>query len=83
MEPRWIEGMISCEETGALLSTLEGSIKLGSFIIRFPSSRSWPHPDAGALIVTYIGTDHELHHRILSQEERCVISFLGCGLYSC
>lgn len=69
-EPRWIEGMISCEETEALLSSLERSAKPGSFIIRFPSSRSWPHPDAGALIVTYIGTDQELHHRILSLEER-------------
>ncbi|XP_057830645.2 SH2 domain-containing protein A isoform X2 [Cryptomeria japonica] len=70
MEPRWIEGMISREEAEALLSTSEGSAKPGSFIIRFPSSRSWPHPDAGALIATYVGTDNGLHHRILSLEER-------------
>ncbi|KAH9298411.1 hypothetical protein KI387_030093, partial [Taxus chinensis] len=70
MEPKWIEGMISREEAEALLRTPEGFSKPGSFIIRFPSSRSWPHPDAGSLIASYVDVDNGVHHRLLSLEER-------------
>lgn len=70
LEPKWIEGMISREEAEAFLRTSEGFSRPGTFIIRFPSSRSWPHPDAGALIASYVGLDYDVHHRLLSLDER-------------
>ncbi|MED6150338.1 hypothetical protein PIB30_071369 [Stylosanthes scabra] len=64
--PKWIEGFITKEEAEA---SLQGPTELqepGTFILRFPTSRSWPHPDAGSLIVTYVGNDYRVHHRLLS-----------------
>nr|GEY18609.1 SH2 domain-containing protein A isoform X2 [Tanacetum cinerariifolium] len=40
----------------------------------FPTSRSWPHPDAGNLIITYVGSDFAIHHRLLSLD-----FFHSCG----
>ncbi|KAG1354291.1 hypothetical protein COCNU_07G004030 [Cocos nucifera] len=30
----------------------------------------WPHPDAGSLVVTYVGADSTLHHKLLSLDYR-------------
>ncbi|KAI4323101.1 hypothetical protein L6164_022733 [Bauhinia variegata] len=66
MSPKWIEGFITKEEAEASLQGPRGLQEPGTFILRFPTSRSWPHPDAGSLIVTYVGSDYNLHHRLLS-----------------
>eukprot|EP01018_Ginkgo_biloba_P005387 Gb_27439 [translate_table: standard] len=76
IDPKWIEGMISREEVEVLLRTSEKFPKPGTFILRFPISRSWPHPDAGALIVSYVGPDYGIHHRLLSLDERYILSYL-------
>ncbi|XP_051197112.1 SH2 domain-containing protein A [Lolium perenne] len=66
-EPVWIEGLITKEEAeNALRSSRELLRKPGTFILRFPTTRSWPHPDAGSLVVTYVGFDNSIHHRLLS-----------------
>lgn len=64
--PTWIEGFITKEEAEASLQGPGGSQEPGTFILRFPTSRSWPHPDAGSLVVTYVGSNYSLHHRLLS-----------------
>ncbi|XVF88208.1 hypothetical protein PTKIN_Ptkin19aG0031600 [Pterospermum kingtungense] len=64
--PKWIEGFITKEEAELSLQGPRGLQEPGTFILRFPTSRSWPHPDAGSLIVTYVGSDFTLHHRLLS-----------------
>ncbi|KAM6584974.1 hypothetical protein CsatB_011976 [Cannabis sativa] len=64
--PRWIEGFITKEEAELSLQGPKGFQEPGTFILRFPTSRSWPHPDAGSLVVTYIGSDYTLHHKLLS-----------------
>ncbi|KAL6999690.1 hypothetical protein U1Q18_000845 [Sarracenia purpurea var. burkii] len=64
--PKWIEGFITKEEAESSLQGPEGLQDPGTFILRFPTSRSWPHPDAGNLVATYIGTDYNIHHRLLS-----------------
>ncbi|KAL1358089.1 SH2 domain-containing protein A isoform X2 [Arachis hypogaea] len=64
--PKWIEGFITKEEAEASLQGPTGLQEPGTFVLRFPTSRSWPHPDAGSLIVTYVGNDYKLHHRLLS-----------------
>lgn len=64
--PKWIEGFITKEEAEISLQGPRGLQEPGTFILRFPTSRSWPHPDAGSLIVTYVGSDYALHHRLLS-----------------
>lgn len=64
--PKWIEGFVTKEEAESSLQGPRGLQQPGTFILRFPTSRSWPHPDAGSLIVTYIGSDYNLHHRMLS-----------------
>ncbi|CAJ1978423.1 unnamed protein product [Sphenostylis stenocarpa] len=64
--PKWIEGFITKEEAEASLQGPTGFQAPGTFILRFPTSRSWPHPDAGSLVVTYVGNDYKLHHRLLS-----------------
>lgn len=69
MSPKWIEGLITKEEAETSLSTPRGPPKPGNFVLRFPTSRSWPHPDAGSLIVTYVGSDYTLHHRLLSLDD--------------
>ncbi|CAL4915653.1 unnamed protein product [Urochloa decumbens] len=65
--PRWIEGLITIQEAeNALKSSKELLKEPGTFVLRFPTTRSWPHPDAGNLVVTYIGSDNSIHHRLLS-----------------
>nr|CAB3500108.1 unnamed protein product [Digitaria exilis] len=65
--PRWIEGMITIQEAdNALRNSGELLKEPGTFVLRFPTTRSWPHPDAGNLVVTYIGSDNSIHHRLLS-----------------
>ncbi|CAM8940371.1 unnamed protein product [Rhodiola kirilowii] len=64
--PNWIEGFITKEEAERSLQGARGLQQPGTFILRFPTSRSWPHPDAGNLVVTYIGSDCTLHHRLIS-----------------
>ncbi|KAE8668883.1 SH2 domain protein A, putative isoform 2 [Hibiscus syriacus] len=64
--PKWIEGFITKEEAELSLQGPRGLQEPGTFILRFPTSRSWPHPDAGSLVVTYVGSDYALHHRLLS-----------------
>ncbi|KAL5973705.1 hypothetical protein ACLOJK_030361 [Asimina triloba] len=68
--PKWIEGLITKEEAEASLTGPIGLQRPGTFILRFPTSRSWPHPDAGNLIVTYVGTDYSIHHKMLSLDDR-------------
>ncbi|XP_077235197.1 SH2 domain-containing protein B-like [Tasmannia lanceolata] len=70
ISPKWIEGLITKEEAEASLRGPIGLQKPGTFILRFPTSRSWPHPDAGSLIVTYVGADYTLHHKLLSLHDR-------------
>ena len=71
--PKWIEGFITIQEAeNALRSSKELLKKTGTFVLRFPTTRSWPHPDAGSLVVTYIGSDNSIHHRLLSLDSRCV-----------
>jgi len=65
--PKWIEGFITIQEAeNALRSSKELLKEPGTFVLRFPTTRSWPHPDAGNLVVTYIGSDNSIHHRLLS-----------------
>ncbi|TVU31639.1 hypothetical protein EJB05_23334, partial [Eragrostis curvula] len=69
--PRWIEGLITIEEAENALRSSKGLLKEpGTFILRFPTTRSWPHPDAGSLVVTYVGLDNLIHHRSLSLDSR-------------
>ncbi|XP_022717399.1 SH2 domain-containing protein A-like isoform X2 [Durio zibethinus] len=83
--PKWIEGFITKEEAELSLQGPRGLQEPGTFILRFPTSRSWPHPDAGSLVVTYVSSDYTLHHRLLSLDNVnryaslwiiCLISFL-------
>jgi hypothetical protein len=76
--PKWIEGFITKEEAELSLQGPRGLQEPGTFVLRFPTSRSWPHPDAGCLIVTYVGSDYTVHHRLLSLDYiyRCVLPFL-------
>uniref|UniRef100_A0A0E0BDX7 SH2 domain-containing protein n=1 Tax=Oryza glumipatula TaxID=40148 RepID=A0A0E0BDX7_9ORYZ len=68
---RWIEGLITLQETeNALRSSQDRLMKPGTFVLRFPTTRSWPHPDAGSLVVTYVGSDNSIHHRLLSLDVR-------------
>ncbi|CAN6300078.1 unnamed protein product [Urochloa humidicola] len=65
--PRWIEGLITIQEAENALKSSKDLLKEpGTFVLRFPTTRSWPHPDAGNLVVTYIGSDNSIHHRLLS-----------------
>lgn len=66
LSPKWIEGFITKEEAELSLQSSTGLQEPGTFILRFPTSRSWPHPDAGSLVVTYVGSDYALHHRLLT-----------------
>lgn len=76
--PRWIEGMITIQEAdNALRNSGELLKEPGTFVLRFPTTRSWPHPDAGNLVVTYIGSDNSIHHRLLSLDSRCVIIYMS------
>ncbi|KAK2638618.1 hypothetical protein Ddye_026413 [Dipteronia dyeriana] len=66
--PKWIEGFITKEEAEYSLQGPRGLQQPGTFLLRFPTSRSWPHPDAGSLVITYVGSDYTLHHRLISVE---------------
>ncbi|KAL3503053.1 hypothetical protein ACH5RR_037502 [Cinchona calisaya] len=66
VSPNWIEGFITKEEAESSLQGPGGFREPGTFVLRFPTSRSWPHPDAGNLVITYIGSDYAIHHRLLS-----------------
>ncbi|CAH8252580.1 unnamed protein product [Arabidopsis lyrata] len=65
--PKWIEGFVTKEEAER---SLQNQVA-GTFILRFPTSRSWPHPDAGSLVVTYVGHDLVIHHRLLTIDHIC------------
>ncbi|XP_057766352.1 SH2 domain-containing protein A isoform X2 [Salvia miltiorrhiza] len=66
MSPMWIEGFITKEEAESSLQGPGGLQDPGTFLLRFPTSRSWPHPDAGNLVVTYVDNDYTIRHRLLS-----------------
>lgn len=76
--PKWIEGLVTKEEAEASLQVPNGLEDPGTFVLRFPTSRSWPHPDAGSLVVTYVGSDYNIHHKLLSLDsiDRCIILYL-------
>ncbi|XP_047341685.1 SH2 domain-containing protein A-like [Impatiens glandulifera] len=63
---KWIEGFITKEEAESSLQGAWGVQDPGTFVLRFPTSRSWPHPDAGNLVVTYVGKDYTIHHKLIS-----------------
>lgn len=71
VSPRWIEGFITKEEAETSLRSPNGHQEPGTFVLRFPTSRSWPHPDAGCLVVTYMGDDYNPHHKLLSLDYIC------------
>ncbi|PRQ30830.1 putative transcription factor STAT family [Rosa chinensis] len=64
--PKWIEGFVTKEEAESSLQASRGFQKPGTFVLRFPTSRSWPHPDAGSLVVTYLGSKCTIHHKLIS-----------------
>ncbi|KAL8142247.1 hypothetical protein V2J09_015279 [Rumex salicifolius] len=64
--PKWIEGFSTKEEVEYALQNPMVLQPAGTFILRFPTSRSWPHPDAGCLVVTYVSGGYNLNHRLLS-----------------
>ncbi|KAG1362086.1 SH2 domain-containing protein A [Cocos nucifera] len=70
ISPKWIEGLITREEAENALKGPRGPQRPGTFVLRFPTSRSWPHPDAGSLVVTYVAADSTLHHKLLSLDYR-------------
>ncbi|XP_038982447.1 SH2 domain-containing protein B-like isoform X2 [Phoenix dactylifera] len=70
MSPKWIEGFITREEAENALKGPRGVQRPGTFVLRFPTSRIWPHPDAGSLVVTYVSADSTLHHKLLSLDYR-------------
>lgn len=63
---KWIEGFVTKEEVEYSLQNPSGIQEPGTFILRFPTTRSWPHPDAGSLVASYVGRDFSLQHRQLS-----------------
>lgn len=73
--PRWIEGFITKEEAENALKSLKGPERLGTFLLRFPTTRSWPHPDAGNLVISYVGSDSMVHHKLLALNYRQVIAY--------
>ncbi|XP_058722833.1 SH2 domain-containing protein A-like isoform X2 [Vicia villosa] len=66
--PKWIEGFITKEDAEASLQGPAGFQEPGTFILRGPTSRSWPHPDVGSLTITYVSSDYKLCHRLLSMD---------------
>lgn len=64
--PKWIEGMISRDEAETLLKAHKDMSMPGTFLLRFANSRIWPHPDAGALVVSYVGNDRRIYHKLLT-----------------
>ncbi|MCO5569515.1 hypothetical protein L7F22_023228 [Adiantum nelumboides] len=74
-EPKCILVLVSRQEVEASL-TSQAARKPGTFMLRFVSTCSWPHPDAGGLIVSYIGLDLRVHHKLVSFD---LISRLNAG----
>ncbi|KMZ71500.1 hypothetical protein ZOSMA_17G00550 [Zostera marina] len=78
LQPRWIQGLITREEAQNALFVREGQReevqKPGTFVLRFPTSRSWPHPDAGSLVVTYVGADSNIHNKLISLHDQRINS---------
>lgn len=67
--PKWIDGFITKEEAESSLQGPGGFQEPeGTFILRFPTTRSWPHPDAGNLVITYIASDYTIRHKLLSMD---------------
>ncbi|KAI4366029.1 hypothetical protein MLD38_021957 [Melastoma candidum] len=66
MSPKWIEGFITKQEAESSLQCQASLREPGTFVLHFPVSRSWPHPDAGCLVVTYVGSDYNLCHRLIN-----------------
>ncbi|CAO2829515.1 unnamed protein product [Amaranthus hypochondriacus] len=66
VSPMWIEGFVTKEEVEYALQNPLGIQEPGTFILRFPTTRSWPHPDAGSLVASYVSKDFSLRHRQLS-----------------
>lgn len=81
--PKWIEGFITKEEAESSLQPSRGFQEPGTFVLRFPTSRSWPHPDAGSLVVTYLGSKCTIHHKLISLDTiaRCVFPFFPPCFY--
>lgn len=67
--PKWIEGFITKEEAETSLQGSRGLQESGTFVLRFPTSRSWPHPDAGSLVVTYVSSKHSIHNKLISLDQ--------------
>ncbi|EPS66836.1 hypothetical protein M569_07940, partial [Genlisea aurea] len=68
LSPLWIEGFFVTKERAESM-LLECSVRRtpGEFVVRFPTTRSWPHPDAGSPVVTYLGSDSRtIRHRLVS-----------------
>ncbi|CAA7393220.1 unnamed protein product [Spirodela intermedia] len=80
MSPMWIEGIVTKEEAEASLRGPGGHLEPGTFVLRFPTSRSWPHPDAGSLVVTYVGADYALHNRLLAVDDSLPTRFFSWDL---
>ncbi|CAI9088901.1 OLC1v1023355C1 [Oldenlandia corymbosa var. corymbosa] len=68
VSPKWIEGFLTKEEAESSLLCPGGLQDPGTFVLRFPTTRTWPHPDAGNLVITYVGSDYKIHHKLLSLE---------------
>lgn len=68
MTPKWIDGFITKEEAESSLQGPGGFQEPGTFVLRFPTTRSWPHPDAGNLVVTYVSPDYTIRHRLLTMD---------------
>ncbi|KAK9674533.1 hypothetical protein RND81_12G238900 [Saponaria officinalis] len=64
--PKWVGGFVTKEEVEYALQSVSGISEPGTFILRFPTTRSWPHPDAGSLVASYVSRDFSLCHRQLS-----------------
>lgn len=79
--PKWIEGFITREEAENALKGPQGPQKPGTFVLRFPTSRSWPHPDAGSIVVAYVASDSSIRHRLLSLDLRCTLLSLKSVIF--
>ncbi|KAM7262358.1 hypothetical protein ACFE04_021435 [Oxalis oulophora] len=63
--PKWIKGFITNKEAEQSLQVPRGMQEPETLLLRFPTSRSWPHQDVGSLVVTYVGRDYTIHHMLL------------------
>lgn len=73
--------MISRDEAETLLKTEEVMFTAGTFLLRFANSRTWPHPDAGALVVSYVGNDTRIHHKLLTLDVEDVTGYVHLVLH--